>query len=50
MNPCTEMPNKKVYRTPTLTRYGSLTEMTAATSNKPMSNLDGGTMANQKTG
>ncbi len=34
MNSCTEMFNKKVYRTPSLTRYGSLTEMTAANSSK----------------
>jgi hypothetical protein len=49
MNSCTEMPNKKVYRTPSLTRYGSLTEMTAANSNK-QSNKDGGTGNTQKTG
>ncbi len=48
MNSCTEMPNKKVYRTPSLTRYGSLTEMTATNRNMP-SNGDGGTGNNQKT-
>ncbi len=48
MNSCTEMPNKKVYRTPSLTRYGSLTEMTAANQNM-QSNKDGGTGNSSKT-
>ncbi len=31
MNSSAELPDKKVYRTPSLIRYGSLTEMTAST-------------------
>jgi hypothetical protein len=39
MNSPTELPNKKVYRTPSLIRYGSLTEMTTAiTNNGPTDN------------
>jgi hypothetical protein len=49
MNSYTEMPNKKIYRTPKFTTYGSLTEMTAASSNK-QSTRDGGTKGAQKTG
>jgi hypothetical protein len=48
MNPHTEMPNKKVYRPPNLTRYGSLTEITAANSNK-QSTKDGGGGNSSKT-
>jgi hypothetical protein len=49
MNSYTEKPNKTIYRAPKLTRYGSLTEMTAANSNK-QSSADGGTGKTQKTG
>ncbi len=40
---------KKNYQVPTLIRYGSLTEMTAANSNK-QSTKDSGTGKLQKTG
>ena len=40
-------PNKTIYRAPKLTRYGSLTEMTAANSN--MASADGGTGKAHKT-
>lgn len=49
MNSYTEMPNKKIYRAPKFTTYGSLTEMTAANSNKA-STKDGATKGSQKTG
>jgi hypothetical protein len=48
MNSYTEMPNKKIYRPPNLSRYGSLTEITAANSNK-QSSKDGGTGNSSKT-
>jgi hypothetical protein len=40
MNSHTELANKKVYQTPTLTRYGNLAEMTKA--NTMAGSKDGG--------
>jgi len=48
MNSPTELPNKKIYRAPSLIRYGSLTEMTTALS--VMGAKDNGSMNMQKTG
>jgi hypothetical protein len=48
MNPSAVLPKKKVYGMPTLIRYGSLTEMTAAKSVRGMK--DNGSMSAQKTG
>jgi hypothetical protein len=40
MSSCAELPNKKIYRTPTLTKYGDLLEMTK--SNTMAGTKDGG--------
>jgi hypothetical protein len=47
MSSYTEMPNKKIYRTPTLIRYGNLLEMTKA--NKPGSGVKDNIPASTKT-
>jgi hypothetical protein len=44
-----QLPKKKLYQEPTLLRYGSLTEMTTANSNK-QSTKDNGSGSMQKTG
>jgi len=49
MNSSADVPKKKLYRTPGLKTYGSLTDMTAATSN--MGQIDNAkTGQNHKTG
>jgi hypothetical protein len=47
MSSYTELPNKKIYRTPTLTKYGDLLEMTRA--NTMSGAMDGGAN-NTRTG
>jgi hypothetical protein len=49
MNSSVHVPKKKLYRSPVLKTYGSLTDMTAATSN--MGSIDNAkTGTNHKTG
>jgi hypothetical protein len=47
MSSYAELPNKKIYRTPTLTKYGNLLEMTKANTN--MGATKDGIPANSKT-
>jgi len=49
MESSANLANKKIYQVPTLIRYGSLTDMTTASSNK-QSTRDNGTAKAQKTG
>jgi hypothetical protein len=47
MSSYAELPNKKIYRTPTLTKYGNLLEMTKANATK--TGTKDATPANTKT-
>jgi hypothetical protein len=47
MSSYAELPNKKIYRMPTLTKYGNLLEMTKA--NSTMTGSKDNTPANTKT-
>jgi len=49
MKSSVQLSKKKAYQAPNLIRYGSLTELTTASSNK-QSSKDGGTGNAQKTG
>jgi hypothetical protein len=48
MESSANLANKKIYQVPTLIRYGSLTDMTTASSNKQ--SRDNGSGKTQKTG